>query len=128
MHPVVSRILGRFLTKKEMRYIERNPGKVSDSIQSYAVLLSVIGLALLISFLFYGLYTFFILFNLALVLGIFYLHYNSVFNSEDAKNRPEAYDHVAGMGFALNSGCLFIIIFIFVLIFSVSYVHTAVFG
>jgi hypothetical protein len=128
MHPVVSRILGRFLTKKEMRYIERNPGKVSDSIQSYAVLLSVIGLALLISFLFYGLYTFFILFNLALVLGIFYLHYNSVFNSEDAKNRPEAYDHVAGIGFALNSGCLFIIIFIFVLIFSVSYVHTAVFG
>ena len=128
MHPVVSRILGRFLTKKEMRYIERNPGKVADSIQSYAVLLSVIGLALLISFLFYGLYTFFILFNLALVLGIFYLHYNSVFNSEDAKNRPEAYDHVAGMGFALNSGCLFIIIFIFVLIFSVSYVHTAVFG
>ena len=128
MHPVVSRILGRFLTKKEMRYIERNPGKVADSIQSYAVLLSVIGLALLISFLFYGLYTFFILFNLALVLGIFYLHYNSVFNSEDAKNRPEAYDHVAGIGFALNSGCLFIIIFIFVLIFSVSYVHTAVFG
>ena len=128
MHPVVSRILGRFLTKKEMRYIERNPGEVADSIQSYAVLLSVIGLALLISFLFYGLYTFFILFNLALVLGIFYLHYNSVFNSEDAKNRPEAYDHVAGIGFALNSGCLFIIIFIFVLIFSVSYVHTAVFG
>lgn len=128
MHPVVSRILGRFLTKKEMRYIERNPGEVADSIQSYAVLLSVIGLALVISFLFYGLYTFFILFNLALVLGIFYLHYNSVFNSEDAKNHPEAYDHVAGMGFALNSGCLFIIIFIFVLIFSVSYVHTAVFG
>ena len=128
MHPFMSRILERFLTKKEMRYIERNPGEVADSIQSYAVLLSVIGLALLISFLFYGLYTFFILFNLALVLGIFYLHYNSVFNSEDAKNRPEAYDHVAGIGFALNSGCLFIIIFIFVLIFSVSYVHTAVFG
>lgn len=128
MHPFMSRILERFLTKKEMRYIERNPEKVADSIQGYAVFLSIIGIALLISFLIYGLYTLLILFNLALILGIYYLHYNSVFNSEDAKNRPEAYDHVAGMGFALNSGCLFIIIFIFVLVFSFSYVHRIVYG
>ena len=50
MHPFMSRILERFLTKKEMRYIERNPEKVADSIQCYAVFLSIIGIALLISF------------------------------------------------------------------------------
>lgn len=128
MHPFMSRILSRFLTKKEMRYIERNPGKVADSIQGYAVFLSFISFVLLISFLIYGLYTLLILFNIALILGIFYLHYNSIFNSEDAKNRPEAYDHVAGMGFALNSGCLYIIIFIFVFVGSVSYVDRIVYG
>lgn len=128
MHPIILNILSRFLTKQQMRYIDRNPGKVKDSAQSLIGLLGFVFIAFLIGLYAYGIYALLIVLNLSLTLGVFWLIYNSIFNSQGAKERPEAYDHVAGMGFAITYGLAFIVIFVFVLVQSISYVHGVVYG
>ena len=122
------KILGRFLTKKQLRYIERNPHKVEMAIKSYIPGLAILCILIISSLLIYGMYTFLILINLLITILVFRSIYNSIFNSEDAVNRPEAYDHKAGMGFACTYGVVFLIIFFCVLMGSVSFVHNIVFS
>lgn len=128
MHPILVNILSRFLTKQQMRYIERNPEKVKDSAGGLVKFGASIFFILLIEFFAYGTYTLLIIFNLSVVLGYFWLIHHKTFNSQDAKKRPEAYDHVAGMGFAATYGMAFFVIFFLVLVLSIFYVHGVVYG
>ena len=127
MHPLLVKFLSRFLTKKQLRYIDRNQSEVKNRAESLMWTLFFILAAILVGFVAYGAHFFTVIINLSLTLGLFWLIFHSIFNSEDAKNRPEAYDHVAGMGFALTYGVAFIVIFLIVLALSISYVHGVVY-
>ena len=127
MHPIILNILSRFLTKQQMRYIDRNPSKVRASAGGLIQFGVITLFILLIGFYVYGAYTLLIIFNLSVVLGYFWLIHHKTFNSQDAKNRPEAYDHVAGMGFAATYGLAFFVVFILVLVLSIAYVHGVVY-
>ena len=125
---MLMKILGMFLTKKQLRYIERNPHKVEMEFKSYIPGLAILCTLIILSLFIYGMYTFIILMNLFITIMVFRSIFNSVFNSEDAKEQPWAYDHKAGIGFACTYGVVFLIIFLCVLIGSISFVHNIVFN
>ena len=122
------KFLSLFLSKQSIRYIQKHPHKVSSASSDMLSASMFVLIPLFLGFLYYGVYVFIIIFSLLFTLFMFYLVYDSIFNSEDAKQRPEAYDHVAGMGFAITYGLLFVVIFIIVLIVSISFVDTLVYG
>lgn len=118
---MLMKILGRFLTKKELRYIERNPYKVEMAIKSYIPGLAILSTLIILSLFIYGMYTFLILMNLLITILVFWGISNILFNSEGGELTP-------GVVFACTYRVVFIIIFFCVLIGSISFVHNIVFN
>lgn len=122
------KFLSLFLSKQSIRYLKKHPDKARSASSDMLSASLIVLIPLFLGFLYYGVYVFIIILCLFITLFIFYLVYSSIFNSEDARQRPEAYDHTAGMGFAITYGLMFIVIFIIVLLVSINFVDTLVYG
>lgn len=118
---MLMKILARFLTKKQLRYIELNPHKVEMAIKSYIPGLAIFCILIILSLLIYGMYTFLIVMNLLITILVLWGIFNRLYNSEDGEHTPD-------LVFACSYGVVCLIVLLFVLTGSVSFVHNIVFN